>query len=131
MNSQEEDAAIERMIEEKQKLDEMTEEQRVTLSEMFLLKTKPWRKVGSHSFNRSGSKYLREIPCLFDEKVDVYAVLDAFDVRCPARQHAIKKLLCAGLRGAKDVIDDLREARDAIDRAIQMQHARELDDDES
>jgi hypothetical protein len=109
---------------------EMTEEQRVTLSEMFLLKTKPRRKVGSPPFNRSGSKYLRKIPCIFDERVDVYAVLDAFDVRCPARQHAIKKLLCSGLRGKNNVIDDLREARDAVDRAVQMEHARQLNDDE-
>jgi len=45
----------------------------------------------------SGNKYLREIQ-LRDGKVDVYAVPKAFDVRCPARQHAIKKLLCAGIR---------------------------------
>ena len=36
--------------------------------------------------NHSGSKYLRQIH-LIDGRADVYAVLDAFDVRCPARQH--------------------------------------------
>ena len=50
-------------------------------------------------FNQSGSKYLRSIDMPVPGKVDVYSVLEAFDVRCPARQHAIKKLLCAGLRG--------------------------------
>jgi hypothetical protein len=70
----------------------------------------------------SGSKYLRDIQ-LIDGKVDVYAMLVAFDVRCPARQHAIKKLLCAGLRGKGDELQDLHEAGDAIDRAIQIAEA--------
>jgi hypothetical protein len=61
---------------------------------------------------------------LVDGKLDVYAVLDAFAVTCPARQHAIKKLLCSGLRGKGDVLQDLQEAGDAVARAIQMQRAR-------
>lgn len=62
--------------------------------------------------------------CLVDGKADVYTVLDAFEVICPARQHAIKKLLCAGLRGKGSEMQDLSEARDAIDRAIQMYASR-------
>jgi len=83
-------------------------------------------------FNTSGSKYLREVPCAIIETVggttkvyiDTYAPMDAFDVRCPARQHAIKKLLCAGIRGKNNELDDLREAEDAIKRAIQMCYAK-------
>ena len=71
-------------------------------------------------FNPSGAKYLREIPCMTQGHADVYAVLDAFEVTCPARQHAIKKMLCAGLRGKADELQDLIEARDAVDRAVQM-----------
>jgi hypothetical protein len=56
--------------------------------------------------------------------IDVYQVLEAFDVRCPAKQHAIKKLLCAGMRGSKDAVQDLREAGAAIDRAIDMERQR-------
>lgn len=70
--------------------------------------------------NRSGSKYLREIRGAVGNKIDVYAVLLAFDVRCPARQHAIKKLLCSGLRGDKDAVQDITEARDACERALQL-----------
>lgn len=40
-------------------------------------------------------------------QVDVYSVIDAFNVTCPARQHALKKLLCAGIRGKGDELDDL------------------------
>ena len=77
----------------------------------------------SGEFNKSGSKYLREVPCHVGGRIDVYAVLDAFDVTCPARQHAIKKLLCAGLRGKGDVRQDLLEAADAVTRALQMHDA--------
>ena len=68
------------------------------------------------SFNQSGSKYLRKILCSIDNKIDVYAVLETFKVTCPARQHAIKKILCSGLRGKADIIQDLTEAKDAIER---------------
>ena len=75
-------------------------------------------------FNQSGSKYLREMRCLVQGRADVYAVLEAFAVACPARQHAIKKLLCSGIRGKGDAMQDLKEARDAVDRAIQMESSR-------
>lgn len=72
-------------------------------------------------FNPSGSKYLRPIiGATPDGKIDVYGILLTFNVQCPASQHAIKKLLCAGIRGKGDTLQDLREARDAIDRAIQL-----------
>ena len=80
--------------------------------------------MNNTEFNKSGSKYLREMTCLIDGKADVYAVLDAFNVICPARQHAIKKLLCAGLRGKGDASQDLSEALDAVSRSIQMNKAR-------
>jgi hypothetical protein len=49
--------------------------------------------------------------------LDVYDVLDAFDVSNPATAHAIKKLLCTGSRGAKDWETDLQEAIDSLERA--------------
>ena len=75
-------------------------------------------------FNPSGSKYLREMRFLVEGKADVYAVLEAFNVTCPARQHAVKKLLCSGIRGKADTLQDLSECKDAVDRAIQMQKSR-------
>lgn len=53
-------------------------------------------------------------------EVDVYDVLVAFNVTCPATQHAIKKLLCAGKRGAKGTHQDLEEAIQAIKRAQEI-----------
>ena len=72
-------------------------------------------------FNKSGSKYLRRIKgCVGDCLIDIYGVLKTFEVTCPARQHAIKKLLCAGLRNKASELQDLEEAADAIKRAIEL-----------
>jgi hypothetical protein len=73
------------------------------------------------------SKYTREITqTLADEdqgysiSVDVYDVLRAFNVTDPAIQHAIKKLLCTGIRGHKDSRQDLEEAIQSIERALDV-----------
>lgn len=78
------------------------------------------------------NKYLRRVydarPGVaepIDTHVDVYSVLEAYHVTCPARQHAIKKLLCAGIRGKGDQLQDLREAKEAVEQAIHMQEIRE------
>lgn len=80
----------------------------------------------------TGNKYHRRIPSVIDlndsTTVDVYSVLEAFRVECPARQHAIKKLLCAGIRGKNDTSQDLIEARDAVERAIVLEKQRRLKD---
>lgn len=81
------------------------------------------RKTTTVVKKSSGSKYLRDIQ-LMDGKVDVYAVLEAFNVECPARQHAIKKLLCAGLRGKGSTLQDLNETVDAVNRAIDLERNR-------
>ena len=71
------------------------------------------------------NRYTREITqTLADEdqgftiSVDVYDVLRAFAVTDPAIQHAIKKLLCTGVRGHKDSQQDLEEAIQSIERAL-------------
>ena len=70
----------------------------------------------------SGNKYQRNIN---GATADVYDVLLAWDVRNPAVQHAIKKLLQPGTRGHKDVITDLREAMASVERAIELEQHNE------
>lgn len=70
----------------------------------------------------SHDHYKKDVKHLYT--IDVYRVLDLYDVTQPALQHAVKKLLCAGQRGAKDYERDLREAIDSIERALQM-HAED------
>ena len=50
--------------------------------------------------------------------VDVYRVLNAFPTGSPEIDHALKKLLAAGKRGAKDELQDLREAVQSIESRI-------------
>jgi len=57
-------------------------------------------------------------------RADVYDVLKAFEVVCPARSHAIKKLLMPGQRGAKGEMQDLDEALVSVSRAVDMARAR-------
>ena len=65
------------------------------------------------------NKYLREIkPGVF---VDVYDVLKAYEITCPAMQHAVKKCLAAGQRGVKDSVQDMKEAIASIDRSIELE----------
>ena len=58
-------------------------------------------------------------------EIDVYDVLAVFGVTCPAIQHAVKKLLCPGQRGAKDAMQDLCEAKFSVNRAIQLLKAQQ------
>ena len=49
--------------------------------------------------------------------IDVYRVLDLFKVTDPCLQHAAKKILVAGGRGAgKDIAQDIQEAIDSLER---------------
>jgi hypothetical protein len=50
--------------------------------------------------------------------VDVYRVLNAFPTGSPEIDHSVKKLLAAGKRGAKDELQDLREAIQSIEARI-------------
>ena len=52
--------------------------------------------------------------------VDVYRVLALFGVTDPCLQHAVKKLLVAGGRGAKDISQDVQEAIDTLQRWQEM-----------
>jgi hypothetical protein len=61
------------------------------------------------------SHYFKPVPS-GTTHLDVYAVLRMFDVADPCMQHAIKKLLCAGQRGAKDATKDVQEAIDTLAR---------------
>lgn len=74
---------------------------------------------GSPFQPRTHSHYFKDVYHL--DFIDVYRVLKLFDVTDPAIAHAVKKLLVPGKRGAgKDLAKDLTEARDSIQRAVDM-----------
>lgn len=69
--------------------------------------------------NRDLTKYDRLIkPGI---TVDVYDVLIAFEISCPALAHALKKLLAAGSRGVKSTTQDKQEAIASIKRSIELE----------
>ena len=70
--------------------------------------------------NRDLSKYDRLIKP--GVTVDVYDVLTAFEISCPALAHALKKLLAAGSRGVKSAVQDKEEAIASIKRSIELEH---------
>lgn len=71
-----------------------------------------------------GRKYLRTIHPADGVgqpiQVDVYEVLRAFEVVCPAQAHALKKVLLPGGRGKGTRVADLVGAIAAINRAIEF-----------
>ena len=64
------------------------------------------------------NKYSRSIK---GTEVDVYDVLDAFEVTNPALQHLIKKALMPGERGHKDIEKDMREIISSAKRAAELE----------
>lgn len=67
---------------------------------------------------RDNDHYFKNVSKL--DEIDVYRVLELFDVDNPCIQHAIKKLLCAGERGHKSTRDDVDEAILCLQRWQEM-----------
>lgn len=68
----------------------------------------------------SGNKYRKRIQGFGGHVVivDVYRVIEAFNVTDAGLQHALKKILMPGLRGKGGRIKDLTEAIDAIQAEV-------------
>ena len=65
-------------------------------------------------------KYFKNVKHL--DEVDVYRVLNLFDVTDHALGHAVKKLLLCGVRtGGKTHIQEVVEARDTLNRWVEME----------
>lgn len=71
-----------------------------------------------HKNKKSGDKYLRVIPTNDEGLSDIYDVLDAYEITSQPRGHAIKKALCAGIRGKGSEEQDISEAIDALMRDL-------------
>ena len=64
------------------------------------------------------SHYFRDVAHL--QQIDVYRILELFDVSCPVAQHIVKKTLAAGKRGAKSPALDMQDIADSANRWIEM-----------
>lgn len=66
----------------------------------------------------TGTKYQKRILTDDAGMSDVYDVLRAFEVTDPAHAHGLKKLLCPGQRGDKDIVKDLEEGINSIQKYL-------------
>lgn len=62
--------------------------------------------------------YFKDVSNL--NEIDVYMVLKLFNVTDPCLQHIVKKALCAGQRGHKDLERDLKDILDTAKRAVDI-----------
>lgn len=69
--------------------------------------------------NQDFSHYFKNVEHL--KTIDVYRVLDLFNIDNHSIGHAVKKLLCSGQRGAKDKQQDVQEAISSLLRYLEMQ----------
>lgn len=67
---------------------------------------------------RKHSHYFKDVSHL--EQIDVYRILELYRVTDQAVGHALKKLLCSGIRGIKDQEKDIQEALDTLLRRQEM-----------
>ena len=70
--------------------------------------------------NSKHKHYFKELPAGMTH-IDVYAVIRLFQVTDPCSQHALKKILCPGVRGGgKDEAKDLQEVIDTMTRKLEL-----------
>lgn len=75
--------------------------------------------------SRKHSHYHKDVSHL--QSIDVYRILELYQVTDHCIGHALKKLLCAGIRGAKDSTKDIQEAIDSLLRWQEMRREDGLD----
>jgi hypothetical protein len=77
------------------------------------------REAQSAQKAKAKSKYHRIVK---GAEIDVYDVLKAYGVTCPALQHGIKKMLLPGERHAKTWEQDINEAIASLERAKELRN---------
>lgn len=68
--------------------------------------------------DKKHSHYFKDVSHL--DTIDIYRVLQLYNVTNPCQQHAAKKVLLAGGRGGKDYLKDIQEAIDTLERLKDM-----------
>lgn len=68
--------------------------------------------------DRKHSHYFKDVSNL--DVIDVYRIIDLWKITDPCDQHALKKILCPGERGHKDIIQDTQDVIDTMQRKLEM-----------
>lgn len=64
------------------------------------------------------SHYKRDVSKL--DYIDVYRIIDLYQLNDPCFQHALKKILVPGERGHKDLKKDIQDIIDTMQRKLEM-----------
>jgi hypothetical protein len=64
------------------------------------------------------SHYFKDVSTL--NHIDVYRIIELYEITCPVAQHILKKAIAAGKRGAKDQAKDMVEIADSANRWLEM-----------
>lgn len=101
----------------------LTEHENLYAKFFFATPVQDFKEVPKHSHYHKDVSHLKTI--------DVYRVMELWDVTSPSIQHALKKLLVPGGRGAgKDMAKDIQEAIDSLIRWQEMQVENSLAKDQ-
>lgn len=52
--------------------------------------------------------------------IDVYRIIELFEITCPVAQHVLKKAMVTGKRGHKDLARDWQDILDSAERRLEM-----------
>jgi hypothetical protein len=75
-------------------------------------------RVDRQENQQKHSHYKKDVKHL--DYIDVYRIIDLYELNDPCFQHALKKILVPGARGHKDLTKDINDIIDAMQRKLEM-----------
>ena len=75
-------------------------------------------KVDKQDKQQKHSHYKKDVRHL--NYIDVYRIIDLYELHDPCFQHALKKILVPGERGHKDLTKDINDIIDTMQRKLEM-----------
>ena len=75
-------------------------------------------RVDKEDKQQKHSHYKKDVRHL--DYIDVYRIIELYELHDPCFQHALKKILVPGARGHKDLINDINDIIDAMQRKLEM-----------
>ena len=75
-------------------------------------------RVDKEDKQQKHSHYKKDVRHL--DYIDVYRIIDLYELHDPCFQHALKKILVPGARGHKDLTKDINDIIDTMQRKLEM-----------
>jgi len=75
-------------------------------------------KMDKEGKQQKHSHYKKDVRHL--DYIDVYRIIDLYELHDPCFQHALKKILVPGARGHKDLTKDINDIIDTMQRKLEM-----------